>query len=714
MRRVGATHLLKNTASVPTSLVLPDETSTALDRAMRAHRAGQLAEAERQYHEVLTRDPRNADAVFLAGVIAMDTGRPEEAVQMFERATALVPHNAAYHANLGEAHRRLHRFAPAFEAFLRAMSLKADLAAPVYNLGLLLHDRGASEGAIACFERAAELKPDLSGDIAARLAAARAGHEGRRQGREARADTRARPAPEDASSATALLALSTCLIVQGRSDEAIALLLKALELSPGLPAAHGALGSALSGIHRLDEAIASLRRAIQVEDSRPELHAALGNVFLKCGLLDDAIDSYRTAIRCRPDDPDLRSNLIYTLHYRPGLGARAILDEARPWNDLLARVRGARSAPHLNDRTPDRRLRIGYVSADFRQHCQAFFMAPLLAHHDHQGFEIFCYSNVVQPDEWTQRLRSNADHWRSITGVDDSTVASRIRDDRIDVLVDLTMHMEGNRLSLFARKPAPVQVCWLAYPGTTGLAAMDYRITDPHLDPPGSDTEVYSERSLRLPDTFWCYHPLTSEDRVSPLPAESTRHVTFGCLNNFCKVNAGVIELWARVLREVDGSRLILLVPPGETLRRTLDAFESLDVDRSRIEAVGYQARLPYLATYRRIDVCLDTFPYGGHTTSLDAFWMGVPVITLVGPTVVGRAGLCQAMNLGLPELVTTTGDEYVTRAVALAKDLDRLREMRACLRTRMEQSPLMDAPRFARNLEAAYRSIWRTWCEGG
>jgi predicted O-linked N-acetylglucosamine transferase (SPINDLY family) len=336
----------------------------------------------------------------------------------------------------------------------------------------------------------------------------------------------------------------------------------------------------------------------------------------------------------------------------------------------------------------------------------------LLAAHDHERFEIFCYSNVANPDATTDELRGHADAWRSITGVSDEDAARQIAADRIDVLVDLTMHMEGGRLPLFASKPAPVQICWLAYPGTTGLHAIDYRVTDPHLDPPGSDQSVYVERPLLLPDTFWCYASRCSAN-VGPLPADRTGVVTFGCLNNFAKVNGDVLDLWARVLGEVEGSRLVLLAPEGTARDRVRGRLEGAGVDAARIEFVGRRPQLDYMESYQGIDVALDTFPYGGHTTSLDALWMGVPVVTLVGDTVVGRAGVCYATNLGLPELLAHTADDFVRIARELATDRDRLRALRASLRARIEASPLMDAPRFARNLEAAYRGAWREWCAG-
>jgi predicted O-linked N-acetylglucosamine transferase (SPINDLY family) len=676
--------------------------------AMQHHRGGRIADAERLYREALARNPNQAEAAFLLGVIALEGGKPAAAVPFLTHAVTVAPHNAAYFSNLGEAHRRLGSVHAAIEALLRANSLKADLVAPVYNLALLLDQIGAVDGALGCFERAAELKPDLR-DIAERLRAARA----RVAARPIRPEgPRRAPTPEETLSANAFVALATALQIQLRLQEAVAMLRRALELDPRLPVAHGTLGGVFEDLHRMDDAIEAYRQGLEVEPRKPELHAATGNALAKSGRLGEAIDAGRRAVALDPSNANLHSNLIYTMQYHAACDARAILDETRVWETRHANpLRADYAAAHQNDPDPDRRLRIGYVGADFRRHCQSLFLFPLFAHHDRSKFDVHCYSNVFQSDDFTEKMRGHLEHWRNIAELDDGPAAERIRDDRIDVLVDLTLHMANGRLRVFARKPAPVQFAWLAYPGTTGLSAMDYRITDPYLDPPGGDDTVYSERSVRLPDTFWCYHPLVSEEVVSPLPARLAGHITFGCLNNFMKVNDDAIELWARVMRDVPGSRIVLLAPPGDSRRRTHETFAKHGVEPPRVEFVAWQARLPYLATYRRIDVCLDTFPYNGHTTSLDAIWMGAPVVTLVGPTIVGRAGLSLAMNLGHPELVARTPDEFVRIAVDLCQDLDRLAALRAVLRAQMEASPLMDAPRFARNLEAAYRGAWREWC---
>jgi predicted O-linked N-acetylglucosamine transferase (SPINDLY family) len=273
--------------------------------------------------------------------------------------------------------------------------------------------------------------------------------------------------------------------------------------------------------------------------------------------------------------------------------------------------------------------------------------------------------------------------------------------------------MQHNRLLVFARKPAPIQVCWLAYPGSTGLSAIDYRLTDPYLDPPGLFERFYSEETVRLPDCFWCYDPLSTEPEINALPAMEKGFITFGNLNHPHKVNDPVIGLWVRAMRAVERSQMVLLAPHESALPQILEAFEREGVDRKRVSFVEFQPHMLYMRHYQEIDIVLDTVPCNGHTTSLDALWMGVPVVTLTGPTVVGRGGLSILQNLKLPELIAANPDAFVEIAVGLARDLNRLSNLRSTLRDRMRQSPLMDAPRFASNIEAAYRLMWRRWCVG-
>jgi predicted O-linked N-acetylglucosamine transferase (SPINDLY family) len=293
--------------------------------------------------------------------------------------------------------------------------------------------------------------------------------------------------------------------------------------------------------------------------------------------------------------------------------------------------------------------------------------------------------------------------------LNDEELTEMIRRDQIDILVDLTLHMAGNRMLVFARKPAPVQVTWLGYPGTTGLTTMDYRLTDPYLDPPGETDAFYSEKSIRLPNTFWCMDPEAeefSQPEVNPLPVLRNGHITFGCFNNFCKINQPLLELWARVLDAVPGSRMRLLAPTGSRREWVSQMLGN------RVDFVSRESRPNYLKFHNQIDLGLDTLPYNGHTTSIDSLWMGVPVITLIGKTVAGRAGFSQLSNVGLPELAATTPEQFVKLAANLAADLPRLSELRRTLRDRTRSSPLMQGKGFAKDIESAYREIWLNYCK--
>jgi predicted O-linked N-acetylglucosamine transferase (SPINDLY family) len=338
-------------------------------------------------------------------------------------------------------------------------------------------------------------------------------------------------------------------------------------------------------------------------------------------------------------------------------------------------------------------------------------MVPLLENHDHSALEIFCYSDVRSPDVLTEALRASSDVWRETWSLDDPQLADLIREDRIDVLVDLTLHMALNRLLVFARKPAPVQVTYLGYVSTTGLETMDYRLTDPYLDAPGRGDEHYTERSIRLPETYWCYRPGIQTPDASPLPALAAGHITFGCLNNFCKATEPTLEAWCRLLHAVPNSRLILHSSQGSHRERITSFLSERRLDPARVQLVAFLPGYKYFEQYQQIDIALDPFPYGGGTTTCDALWMGVPVVTFAGETGVSRGGLSLLSNLQLPELAAHTAEEYVRIAAELARDLNRLKTLRAELRQKMQQSPIMDAPRFARNVEAAYRQMWTNWC---
>ena len=666
--------------------------------AMQHHQAGRLQVAEQIYREILAAQPNEAEPHHLLGLIAFQLGKHEIAVEYIGRAIGVNGQAAVYHHNLGEAFLAMRRIPEAAACYRRALELKPDFAglgqikeAILYyqralelkpdcaeshnNLGLVFHGQQQFHRAIACYQRAIELHADFV---------------------EAHNN------------------LGLAFYRQQQSHRAIPCFQRALALKPDFAEVHSNLGLSFHEQAQLDEAVSCFRRALELEPNLADTHVNLGNVLKDQARIAEALACYRQALSIRPDFGFAASNLLCTLYFSVDHDAEAIFAEHRRWNQQFAKVLAGLSQPPPNERSPDRRLRIGYVSPDFRSHPIGRFLLPLLESHDHERFEIICYSSLNTPDAVTGQCRAHADVWRDVFRLSDQQLADLIRQDRVDILVDTTMHIANNRMLVFARKPAPVQVTYLSYPGTTGLDTMDYRLTDPYLDPPGQDETCYSEQTIRLPETFWCYKPMVEAPPVNDLPALRTGQVTFGCLNNFCKVSVPTLTAWSRLLQTLPQARLVLNARPGEHRERVVAYLAGRNIERDRVEFLDFMPAAQYFHTYQRLDICLDPFPYGGGTTTCDALWMGVPVVSLAGRTGVGRGGRSILSNIGLADLVAPDAEEYVRIAVALALDRHRLADLRGTLRARMQASPLMDGPRFARHVEAAYRDMWRRWCAPG
>jgi len=506
--------------------------------------------------------------------------------------------------------------------------------------------------------------------------------------------------------------LGFALLKQGSIDQAIKCFYVALKIKPDYAEAYYNLGVALQRLDRLDEASAVYLKAIDFKPDDAEAFNNLGNVYKDQGRLDQAGAAFHRAMQINPDSASAHGNLVYSLYFDPAQNAQTISEELGRWHDRHARPLRELIQPHTNSRDPERRLKIGYVSGDFCEHVVGWNLLPLLNEHDHKQSEIFCYfSSKRPPDEVTKRIQDLADVWRNITGIDDQRAAQIIRDDKIDILVDLASHTADNRLLIFARKPAPVQVTWLAYPGSTGLDTVDYRFSDPYLDPPDTDLSIYSEQTVRLEKTYWCYRPGGPAPDVASLPALSAGYITFGCLNNFAKISAPAQKLWIQLLDAVPNARLILHAHEGSHRAAIRERFVRNGIATERMEFIGRKLWPEYIKSYNRIDIGLDPFPYNGGITSCDSLYMGVPVVSLWGQMAVGRAGKSILTNVGLPELIAQTPEEYLQIAIRLAGDLPRLAELRSRLLLRLENSPLMDARRFAQNVEAAYRKMWRDWC---
>ncbi|NNM82865.1 MAG: tetratricopeptide repeat protein [Burkholderiales bacterium] len=676
--------------------IRPDLTVARYNLGFLLFGMGEAAQAEDCFLKVVEREATHFSTLYHLGILAAQSGRKENAEAWMRRAVQADPQHALARYNLGSL---LEGSSPveAEEAYRNAIRIQPDFALAHNNLGHLLERAARTEEAQECYRKAILYDPRSCEALVnlGRLLGTRTPGEAEACYRQA---ISLRP-----DFSVAHYNLANLLSEAGKNAEAEAFYRKALESKPDFQEALYNLGTLLLEEMRLYEARACFQKALELNPGFAEAWGALGNFYRETGEMEEACLCYRRAAELSPNDVAAGAKLVYSVYFHPGYNERAILAEAEKFS-AAHRAEQARPVPAL----PVKKLRIGYVSPDFRNHCQKFFTIPLFANHDHERFEICGYSLVKKPDEIGRRLASHADLWRECFGKSDAELSAMISQDGIDILVDLTMHMNGARPMLFAKRPAPVQVSWLAYPGTTGIPGIDYRLTDPWLDPPGSgDEHRYAEESIRLAETYWCYDPQAPGMEVGPLPAFTEGHVTFGCLNHFCKVNETTLRGWGRILARVPDSRLILLSPPGAHREKVLERLSGEGVAGDRIEFMDRCSRTQYLQSFQRIDLCLDTLPSNGHTTSLDSYWMGVPVVTRVGETVMGRAGWSQLNNLGLPELAAFDESSFVEIAVGLANDLTALSELRKTLRSRMEASPLMDGKRFAASIEAAFREMW-------
>jgi predicted O-linked N-acetylglucosamine transferase (SPINDLY family) len=432
------------------------------------------------------------------------------------------------------------------------------------------------------------------------------------------------------------------------------------------------------------------------------------------GRAREALEQFAVAMSLAPRNVVTHSTYLATLNYMGHLEPGAVFEAHRKFGERFEPTvrRLPPAARPAGDDATRRPLRVGYLSPDLRTHAVAHFIEPVLAHHDRAAVESFCYHDSPIVDAVSRRLQSLAAHWTHAFGMSDDALAQRIQQDGIDILVDLAGHMGNERLLLLARKPASVQATWIGYPNTTGLTSIDFRITDALADPPGMTESLHTEQLVRLPECFSCYQPPADTPPVASLPALRNGFVTFGSFNNIAKMTPQVVQVWARILQRVPQARLtlktkVLRSPSMQTLVR--GAFAAHGVAGERLTLLGNDASVrEHFDRCNAIDVALDPFPYNGTTTTLDALWMGVPVVSLAGRSHVGRVGVSQLSNLGLSELIARDEDDYVEIAARLAGDLPRLAALRSGLRERLRASPLMDAPRFTRHLEAAYRSMWQ------
>ena len=607
-------------------------------------------------------------------------------------------------------HHRAGRLADAEQLYEQILALDPAHARALHLLGFLAYQSGRNDRAVALIGKAIEQNPaDASchSDLGLALQA---------DGRfEEAATAYGRALALDPQLAQAHYNLGNALQEMGRLSDAVSCYERALGLRPDYAEAHCNLGIAFRKQGKLAEALPCFGRALALKWDYPGAHSNLGNVLLDQGRLDAALAAYRRALGLDPNHLPAHTALLLSLNYHAAIAIETLVAEHRNFDAQHARRLLPVPAFHANDRSPDRRLRIGYVSPDFRAHSVAWFLEPVLRTHDRGAVDLFCYAELAQPDSVTAILRPLADQWRMTYGRSDAAVAAQIRADAIDILVDLAGHTAGNRLLVLARKPAPVQVSWLGYPATTGLSAIDYRLVDAVTDPPGTADGQASEQLVRLPGGLLCYGPPRDLRAPLPPPCLASQAVTFGSFNNPAKLSEASLDAWAALLRQLPTARLLLKGKPfcdEATRALTLARFAERGIAAERIELVGWLANpAEHMMLYDRIDIALDPFPYNGTTTTCEALWMGVPVVSLRGDRHAGRVGASLLGQVGLPELVADSFEHYLAIAAGLAANPQGLATLRSSMRARMLSSPLCDVSGFTRELEQTYRSLWQAWC---
>ena len=685
----------------------PPWTAQALDLAIRCQQAGQAEQAKQLYIRILEQQPDHALALRNLGIIARESGDFPLALNLSERAVTLRPDRPEFHACFAIALGAAGHREKADAAFQLALRLDPNCVDALFNYGNALKARGSLREAIAHFQRVLELRPDHSharNELGSAYLAA---------GRLEEAATCFEKVIEERP--TAFEAMSNLAVVaerQGDRSKAEALLRQAIHLAPGQSYVRLNLGDLLLTANRVGEAITCLEEGVRLAPGLAELQIYLGNAYAKQGRLDEALHCYRQALARQPNFAATHQMVLFTLHYSPEPDPEALAAEHRRWAERHAKPLLTPGRRHANQPDPERKIRIGYVSGDFRQHPGAYFTAPVLEAHDQRQIETVCYASG-KADAWTERIRRHASLWRETDGLGDAELAELIEQDHIDILVDLAGHTAGNRLLVFARKPAPVQVSWLGYSSTTGMEAMDYLIADPLVAPP-EEPAPFVEQPLRLAGCFLSYEIPDDAPAVAPAPCVERGFTTYGCCNALSKAGLGVVAVWSEILRRDPAARMVMKNATfDDPASREFYAkqFESRGVERGRVDLVGASPHRELLAHYSEVDIALDPFPYNGATTSCEALAMGVPVVTLRGNRFISRVGSSILHNAGLDDLVTANEAEYIEKASALGGNRPLLAEMRATMRARLAASTLCDTVGFTRRLESAYRDIWRRWC---
>jgi predicted O-linked N-acetylglucosamine transferase (SPINDLY family) len=758
----------------------PDRSDVLLLVGILHYERKQYDAAIQYLQKTIQAAPHSADAYYNLANAYADKGLTDEAIVYYQKAIEINPRFTYTYNNLGITFHEKKRYDEAIACFKKAIEIDPQLADAYYNLGTVYQDMKQGDLAVPCYQKALHLNPynaDAYFNMGTIFEKKGLAYEAIAQYQKAQQLSPRRDdvyfkigtifkekglldnalsylrlaAQMNPHSSDSLINLGAVLRDKGNLDEAIVCYKNVIAINPGHFEAYNNLGIVYSDRGLFDESIKCFQKSIELNPNFAEAYNNLGNVYRTQGMVrqaavcfetallknpmsaearnnlgivleeqgkpDEAEARYRQAVTLKPDMHTAYSNLLLLMNYSRGYDAETIFAEHIKFSKLYAEPLASTIVSHTNNRSLDRKLKIGYVSPDFRQHSVAYFIEPVLAAHSTDIFEIFCYSDVLSPDKVTERLRQYDVKWTNIVGISDPQAADMIRQDRIDILVDLAGHTGPNRILLFTRKPAPLQISWIGYPNTTGFVAMDYKIVDNFTDPPGMTEQFYSEKLIRMPDSFLCYMPDRESPEIGDSPAAKKRNITFGSFNKYSKVTPHVIEIWTKILKKAPDTRLVMKARSFADEATRSDAVEKFvreGVSPERVETLPpHQSVKEHIAAYNEIDICLDTFPYNGTTTTCEALWMGVPVITLEGQSHVSRVGFSILSNTCLQEFIAKTPEEYVEKAVNLANNIAQLQLLRQTLRDKMLRSPLMDKQRFTHRLEDIYRRIWEDWARG-
>src|SRR5215813_6160212 len=643
------------------------------EQAAFLHQAGRLDQAERLYRRVLNAKRNHVEAHYQLAVLRARQGRLEEALELIGGALRFKPDHLPSLSAQALLLSQRGRFEDALAALERALALEPNLVELLNNRGNILRELGRPDDALASYGHALALQPDY---------------------------------PE------ALNNRGSLLVRLGRPAEGLASFDLALMARPDDLEVLCNRGNALSALKRSEEALASFDRALKLHPNDVDVLASRAFVLQQLGRHTAAIEVCDKALALAPERADVRSCRIFLLDFIPELGFAEHQEARRQWFEAHGKPLASTISPHPNAPDPERRLVLGYVSADFKEHSASRTFGPQLEHHDHRQFEVICYSGVTSEDARTREFQSYADKWVSAHALSDDALAAQIRADRVDILVDLSGHTDGHRLHAFARKPAPVQVTAWGHATGTGLRTIDYLFSDP-VSVAAAARPLFAETIYDLPCQI-TFEAAPYAPEPTDLPAQGRGAVTFGCLNRFGKVTAEVLEVWARVLDAVPGARLLLKDtalddPALQAFAR--DTLAAQGIGPERITLRGGTPRIEHLATFGEVDIALDPFPQNGGASTWEALWQGVPVVAKLGITAPGRLSGAILSAVGLTDWIVTTDDGYARLAIAKAADLAALATLRRGLRAMVEASAAGNPVRYTRAVEDAYRTIWRRWC---